>query len=243
MRWISKLKTLNSKIKNQKSKILLLASCTCLLFLASCATYRVASYPPPRIDIGVPHRVEEGIASWYGMDFHGRPTASGDIYDMYKHTAAHRTVPLGTYARVTNLENGKNVRLLINDRGPFVDGRIIDLSFGAAKELGMADKGLGRVRIEYLERDKRYIKYVKFDERGYGDFTIQVGAFTNIDNAVRLKKALEWNYKDVSLTDTIINGTKYHRVRIGIFKSKQDASVLASKLADEGYSVTVMRSK
>ena len=95
-------------------------------------------------------RVQVGIASWYGKYFHGRPTASGEIYNMYQPTAAHLTAPLGTYALVTNLENGQSVRVRINDRGPYKRPRIIDLSYEAARQIDMVHPGLGRVQIEFL---------------------------------------------------------------------------------------------
>ena len=100
--------------------------------------------PPPTT------RVQVGVASWYGKYFHGRPTASGEIYDMYQPTAAHLTAPLGTYALVTNLENGQSVRVRINDRGPYKRPRIIDLSYEAARQIDMVHPGLGRVQIEFL---------------------------------------------------------------------------------------------
>lgn len=92
-----------------------------------------------------------GLASYYGSDFHGKPTASGEIFDMYDLTAAHNTLPLGTRVRVTNMRNGKEVVVRINDRGPFVEGRIIDLSYGAADELDMIGPGIIPVRIEIIE--------------------------------------------------------------------------------------------
>lgn len=91
---------------------------------------------------------EEGYASWYGMDFHGKKTATGETYDMFSVSAAHKTLPLGSKVRVTNLENGRELELMVNDRGPFVDGRIIDLSYASARLLGMADNGLARVRVD-----------------------------------------------------------------------------------------------
>lgn len=91
---------------------------------------------------------EEGYASWYGIDFHGKKTATGETYDMFSVSAAHKTLPLGTKVRVTNLENGRELELVVNDRGPFVDGRVIDLSYASARLLGMADNGLARVRVE-----------------------------------------------------------------------------------------------
>ena len=91
---------------------------------------------------------EVGVASWYGKKYHGRKTASGEVFKMNKLTAAHRTLPLGLTAKITNLDNGRTVKVKINDRGPFIDGRVLDLSYGAAKKLGMVDAGLARVRIE-----------------------------------------------------------------------------------------------
>jgi rare lipoprotein A len=94
--------------------------------------------------------VQIGVASWYGKEFHGRPTASGEIYDMYQPTAAHLTAPLGTYALVTNLENGQSVRVRINDRGPYVRPRILDLSYEAARQIDLVRAGTGRVQIDFL---------------------------------------------------------------------------------------------
>ena len=91
-----------------------------------------------------------GIASWYGMKFHGRPTSSGEIFDVFQMTAAHRTLPIPCYARITHLENGRSVVVRINDRGPFVQGRILDLSWAAAAKLGMVESGLAEVAIEVI---------------------------------------------------------------------------------------------
>lgn len=91
-----------------------------------------------------------GIASWYGPRFHGRPTASGEIFDMHALTAAHRTLPMGTVIRAVNLSNGKSVIVRINDRGPFIQGRVLDLSFKAAQHLDMIDRGIVPIRIEVL---------------------------------------------------------------------------------------------
>jgi rare lipoprotein A len=99
------------------------------------------------IQSGLGYR-EDGLASWYGIDFHGKKTATGEIYDMFSVSAAHKTLPLGTKVRVTNIENGRELELTVNDRGPFVDGRIIDLSYASARLLGMADNGVAKVRVE-----------------------------------------------------------------------------------------------
>ncbi len=95
--------------------------------------------------------VQEGTASWYGKKFHGRKTACGEKFDMHKLTAAHRTLPFGTKVEVTNLANGKKVVVRINDRGPFKKGRIIDLSYAAAKKIGMITSGVARVRIKVVK--------------------------------------------------------------------------------------------
>ena len=99
--------------------------------------------------------VEQGIASWYGGDFHGRPTASGAVYDQFKLTAAHRLLPLGSVVRVTNAENGRAVEVVINDRGPFIKGRIIDLSYAAAEQLGGVDPGTLPVVVEVMQMGTR----------------------------------------------------------------------------------------
>jgi rare lipoprotein A len=104
----------------------------------------------PQASKAKPYQV--GTASWYGANFHGKPTASGERYDMYDMTAAHLTLPMGSYVRVTNLHNGRAVVVRVNDRGPIVPGRIIDLSYGAAQALQFRAKGLQRVRLDVVSR-------------------------------------------------------------------------------------------
>src|SRR4030066_707835 len=108
------------------------------------------SVPETKIEKRESKEVQFGVASWYGGEFHGRPTSSGEVYDMYQLTCAHNTLPLGTMVMVTNLENGKSVELKVNDRGPFVKGRIIDVSYAAAKMLDMCEKGTALVKVEVL---------------------------------------------------------------------------------------------
>ncbi|MGC8894662.1 MAG: septal ring lytic transglycosylase RlpA family protein [candidate division WOR-3 bacterium] len=121
-----------------------------VVFLSSCIPYtsRTMNLEPAVL------LSEVGIASWYGPKFHGGKTASGQIYDMYGKTAAHRTLPFGSVVRVTDLKTGKNTVVIINDRGPFVEGRIIDLSLGAAQEIGLDKNGLAKVKIEVLRLGK-----------------------------------------------------------------------------------------
>ena len=113
-----------------------------LLLLAGCGPKKSPDLDPRRKG-----DEQRGLASWYGKKFHGRPTASGERFDMHKVSAAHRTLPLGSVVKVTNLNNGRTLKVRINDRGPFVDGRIIDLSYKAAKKLGMVEAGVVRVKL------------------------------------------------------------------------------------------------
>jgi rare lipoprotein A len=121
------------------------------LALQGCGREGRPASSPERLPGGSRTR-QSGLASWYGPKFHGRQTASGERYNMFDLTAAHRDLPFGSRLRVTNIENGRQVLVTVNDRGPFVKGRIIDLSYAAAKELGMTGDGVVRVRLEVLSR-------------------------------------------------------------------------------------------
>ncbi|MFB0506141.1 MAG: septal ring lytic transglycosylase RlpA family protein [Thermodesulfobacteriota bacterium] len=181
--------------------------------------------------------VQHGVASWYGKKFHGNPTASGEIYDMYHLTAAHRTLPLGTYVMVTNLENNRSVEVKINDRGPFVKGRIIDLSYAAARSIDMVEKGTARVRVAVL-KGKPLI--AKKEDEGFGrGFTVQVGAFSDKGNAVKLTNALGKEIRDVYISVFETPMARYYRVRVGHFNTRERAYRLAAQLADMGYSVLI----
>lgn len=206
-----------------------------LLLIPSCATIRVNQ------DMPIKDGVQYGVSSWYGEDFHGKPTASSVIYDMYGLSAAHRTLPLGTVARVKNLKNGKEVEVVINDRGPFIDGRILDLSFGAAKRLDMVEDGLADIRLEVIGRDSSYIRTVKITDSGTGVFVIQVGSFLDISNAKRLETALGWENSNVYIEEALLNNSIYYRVRIGKYAERDSALMVAEKLAEEGYPVWVTR--
>ncbi len=187
-------------------------------------------------------RASTGIASWYGPDFNGKLTASGEVYDMNALTAAHKTLPLGTIVDVKNLENGKTVRLTINDRGPFVRRRIIDLSYKGAKELGVVKKGTARVRVTPVGRDARYIKYIQVNDRGSGDYTVQLGAFTSRENAERLLRALGTEgLERAYISKARVSGRVFYRVRAGDFAVRAKAVKLAESLAYEGYDAVLMR--
>ena len=204
--------------------------CAVILVLSACASTRYERYQEPH----------NGIASWYGPEFNGKPTASGEIFNMYAMTCAHKTYPFGTRLNVTNLSNNKTITCLVNDRGPFVKGRDIDLSYAAAKEIGLVQAGVCEVRIEYAGRDTSYVKEVKY-QTDTGITTIQVGSFREFANAERLKKALDLEYRMVYITEAYINGEKYHRVRIGKFSDRDQVIDFAHALADEGYDVLITR--
>jgi rare lipoprotein A len=185
---------------------------------------------------------EQGVASWYGKDFHGKKTSSGEIYNMYDMTAAHKILPLGTYVRVKNLENNRMIDVRINDRGPFVRGRIIDLSYTAAKKLEIVGPGTAKVEIVALgtrnlskTRSSEDIAYTPVDYFS-GTFSVQVGAFQDRNNAERLRKNLALIHKDTYIS-TISNGdNRFYRVRVGRYSSVDQVMNTERLLVENGYS-------
>lgn len=157
------------------------------------------------------------LASWYGPGFHGQFSASGEIYNMYEYTAAHKTLPIGTYLLVTNLENGKQTVVRVNDRGPFVEGRCIDLSYAAAKDLGIIGKGTAKVKIIAIgevEAQGQEINYKNLPDFTKGQFFLQVASFKQKENALNFKKELEKEYQRVEIEPIIKNGIIFYRVQI-----------------------------
>jgi rare lipoprotein A len=182
--------------------------------------------------------VEKGIASWYGEQFHGRRTSSGETYDMYAMTAAHKTLPLPTYVRVTNLENAREVVLRVNDRGPFHGNRIIDLSYTAAAKLDILAEGTGLVEVRALSAGGGDAAVnpapIPGDGRaiaGTGTFFIQVGAFASRANAEALRSRLG-AAGDIllSISEALVNGRMLYRVRIGPIDDVEIADNLAARL-------------
>ncbi|MBI3994598.1 MAG: septal ring lytic transglycosylase RlpA family protein [Nitrospirae bacterium] len=169
---------------------------------------------------------ETGVSSWYGEPFHGRRTANGEIYDMHGLTAAHRLMPLGAIVKVTHRDNGRSVTVKVNDRGPFIRGRILDLSFGAAERLGMTADGTAPVAIEVVALPKR-------GRVSAGLFTVQVGAFEIEENARRLADHLNRKFTDVYLATLRTNHSTIYRVRVGLLGRKQIAFQLADRLSRE----------
>lgn len=198
--------------------------------------------------------VQRGIASWYGRKFHGRRTSSGELYDMYAMTAAHKRLPIPSKVEVTNLANGRHVVVRINDRGPFVGNRIIDLSYVAAKRLGMLSKGTAPVEIRTIS-DKpvaaadtqlastapKAAAVSTLDAAGAQSdavFYVQAGAFTDRTNAYRLQRQLKAAKfaTPVQIEPANEGGNKYYRVRLGPLHSRDAADLLARQLVDYGVS-------
>jgi len=185
--------------------------------------------PPLPAPVGY---TEEGNASWYGNPFHGRRASNGEIYDMYKLTAAHRTLPFETMVRVTNLSNGKSTTVRITDRGPFVNDRIIDLSLAAAREIESIGPGVVPVRLEVLGNV----------DVTAGFFTVQVGAFRERGNADRLRDRLSLSYSPTFIQQYDSPDGIFYRVRVGKISGEQEAQEFAGKLRNaEGFTPFVVR--
>ena len=225
----------------------------CLSLIISCAS---THQPPPKRPAGhpKPYKVfgkwyqplpdakgfrQRGIASWYGKDFHGKKTSNGEIYNMYAMTAAHKTLPLGTFVEVRNLENNRRVKVRINDRGPFVRGRIIDLSYTAANEIGVVGPGTARVEVVALATpagsgDAAPSSYKPVDLYS-GNFTFQVGAFVNRENARRLSDKLSEKYVNAHITVYDRGDQIFFRVRVGKFTTLKQAEAQEAVLIRDGY--------
>lgn len=202
--------------------------CFLLGIVVACAPKREVRIPPPKIPPAVPG-VEYGWASWYGDKFHGRRTSSGEVYNMYQLTAAHRTLPMGTNVMVTHVDSGNSAMVTINDRGPFVRGRIIDLSYAAARSLKMVEEGVAWVRVEVLDKTLPPSLYAE------GPFTVQVGSFILRSNAFKMMDELKKVHSGVYITEFKTPETRYYRVRLGKFSTRQEAYTFAMRLAKEGY--------
>lgn len=186
---------------------------------------------------------ERGIASWYGREFHGRKTSNGETYDMYGVSAAHKTLPLGTFVRVENLDNGRTLEVRVNDRGPFVRGRIIDLSYGAAQKLGIVEKGTAPVQVTALGAPVAPAapglpqQYAPLDYYS-GNFTFQVGAFTDKTNAERLVQRLNQFYQNAHMTTFFDGSRTFYRVRVGRSTDLEQAAAYETTLERNGFPET-----
>jgi rare lipoprotein A len=182
---------------------------------------------------------QRGIASWYGKKFHGRRTSSGETYDMYAMTAAHKTLPLPVYVQVTNLKNNRRVIVKVNDRGPFHDNRIIDLSFTAATKLDIVKEGTGLVEIRVVNarQDVREGAPVRTVSTGYSTkgFYIQVGSFGKLVNAEQLREKLGvFGEQLVKISQAVVGEETVYRVRIGPLSNIDMADSIVGKLSQYG---------
>ncbi len=225
----------------------LLVAIAVTIVLSGCHRKRVARTPPapvppgtatepatpgqPGVQATVPAMIdsaETGIASWYGHPYHGRASASGEIYDMEQMTAAHRTLPFGTMVRVHDLDNQKLVDVRINDRGPFVDGRIIDLSHAAARAIEMIGPGVARVQLEILSVPAAVAQAY---------FGVQVGAFRNRDNAEHLRRDMESKYGSARLVQRADTPGFWHVV-VGREPTQDGAVGLSRRICGENSSIS-----
>ena len=207
----------NIQIKKQR----LLAILCSVIFLTSCAGksyFRSGN-------------VQKGLASWYGPDFHGKLTSNREIYNMHALTAAHKTLPFGAYVRVINLNNGKSIVVRINDRGPFIKGRIIDLSYAAARKLGLDIAGVAPVKIKVL---KQYSP-----KKSSQKFSVQVGSFSHKKNAKILQKKLQKNYRNVYISKIKTSFNTLYRVRIKV-RSIKSAEKVVKKLMKQGHKAHIL---
>jgi rare lipoprotein A len=186
-------------------------------------------------------QVQTGKASFYADKFEGVPTSSGEKYKHNKLTAAHKSLPFGTKVRVTNVANNETVEVVINDRGPYVDGRIVDLSRSAAEKLGFINQGLADVKLEVIDAGDgkstgqvQSVSHVAVDEKEFYDFEIsrltpkgfgvQIGTFQELVNLMRLSENLKNSYKKkVTVQVKIINGVKYYGLILGQFSTRTKA--------------------
>lgn len=218
----------------------------CLLFMSSCSSRparttedlsAIGTAPPSSASEWQVGKIIEGDASWYGGKFHGRQTASGEIFDMYAYSGAHKTMPLGSMVRVTHMANGRSLDVKINDRGPYAKGRILDLSYAAAKKLGYESDGTARVRIEILEVGKGKGAPPQDGETANVDqssgSTLVVGSFDSKWKAERLYYYLKGRFSTIRIS---ASGSVY-RVLIGPFKSEQVKKKIYFRLRSEGFDV------
>ena len=228
-------------------------ACIALLLAAGCAQVSAPTPPAPKRDLPPGHYevfgevyrvldsslgyVEIGVASWYGKKFHGRLTANGETYDMHAISAAHKSLPLPTIVRVTNLDNGRKTTLRVNDRGPFHDDRLIDLSYAAARALGFADKGTAPVVVEALDAEN-------YPERGTAQKTLsyylQAGAFSRAESATDLRQRLlgilesAGEGTDVRVLVSELETGDLHKVWVGPLDGTGERTRVADQLRETG---------
>lgn len=213
--------------------------------VASMRPYTVfgKEYCPTVVSVGDTFK---GRASWYGSDFHGKSTCNGEAYDMYAMTAAHKTLPMNTVVRVTNLENNQKTVVRINDRGPFVESRVIDLSFAAAKEIDLVSKGSAQVSLEVLgfePSDSKSIDYKRIaagpKQEVLNSFAVQIAAFANIQGALETqKKYASFHGYSAIIKDSQYNNDKLFRIWLRGFRSEAEARDFSAQNYFDGQFIT-----
>ncbi|MCY4428540.1 MAG: septal ring lytic transglycosylase RlpA family protein [Halieaceae bacterium] len=181
---------------------------------------------------------ERGVASWYGRKFHGRPTATGEIFDLHAPSAAHRSLPLPTYVRVTNLENHRSMIVKVNDRGPFHPGRLIDLSYGAAQKLGFSEQGTALVEVVALSvagvsdlREEEGLQGWLQDYR-----FLQLASFRRREAALALQKQLRYNHsEEVKVVTKNLDGKIFYQVKLGPITDRRALLALRERMIAEGF--------
>ncbi|HSL82322.1 MAG TPA: septal ring lytic transglycosylase RlpA family protein [Thermoanaerobaculia bacterium] len=227
-----------ARLRTDRFRLAVLAGSSFLLLVAllvGCSGHRRPA-DAPRV-------VETGTASWYGGKFHGRLTANGERYDMHGMTAAHKTLPFGTVLEVRNLDNGKVCRVRVNDRGPFVRGRIVDVSYAAAQTLGMIGPGTARVELAVVPAGPAAPVLVAVSGGGAcsleamtGSFTVQVGAFSESARAATLRDLLRSRFPDAEVR----SDGRWHRVQVGAFDERGAAESLRAELERLGWAALVV---
>ncbi|MGE0681476.1 MAG: septal ring lytic transglycosylase RlpA family protein, partial [Candidatus Binatia bacterium] len=186
----------------------------------------VPSFPSQTASI-----VQTGLASWYGPGFHGKQTANGEIYDQHELTAAHKTLPLGTRVMVTNENTNQSIEVRVNDRGPFVAGRIIDLSYAAARSIGVDGPGVAPVRVEVLASVVPVLTI---------SYAVQLGSYADAGQASALKARLIGRYPDAYISPMDTGLQRYYLVRLGPFPRREEALSRAEEVARTGLQVIVV---
>lgn len=190
--------------------------------------------------------VQRGLASWYGKKFHGRKTSSGEVYNMYAMTAAHKSLPLPTFVRVQNLSNGRSIVVKVNDRGPFVGDRIIDLSYAAAEKLGVIGPGTARVEVSAVNSGQQdatrpVIRTIPLTENVAADVPlfIQMGSFGNVINAQNLLRELhDANEKAAKVSQLQTGSGLFYRVRVGPLFDIEEANAVILRLNNKGFNAS-----
>jgi rare lipoprotein A len=187
-------------------------------------------HPPTAARLG---STETGVASWYGYPYHGRRAANGEVYDMEKMTAAHRTLPFGTWVRVRNLENNQTVDVRITDRGPFVKGRILDLSHAAAVSIALVGPGIAKVKITVIARQVAVETAAVAPPAAPELYAVQVGAFADRNNADRIRSAMESRYGSARIVKRDAQPVLW-RVLVGRVDTPEEAEALAARIRGDG---------